>query len=308
MIVAVCPNPSVDTFVYFDHFAGGEVNRVSKELPYPGGKGTHVAMGVKELGEQVTLLGFWAGPTGKWIKQQLEEKGITCIGPDVEGWSRSCYTYKTDDHFNETEVLGTGPEINNNDLQQFYKHFDKEIKRSSLVVMSGSWPRGAPDNAYAVLVEKANRKNIPVVLDATGNQFVKGFENKPAAIHLNKEETAAFTGMHNIRGMLIKLSDKIDVAAITAGKKGLYYLHGKRVVHGNLSLKNVYSAVGSGDALTAGLSVAMSRGYDNNKTVKLAVACGAANCLREELGMFYKKDVEKLLDKVIVEDIKMKMP
>ncbi len=307
MIVAVCPNPSVDTVVNFDHFKGGEVNRVVDEQFFPGGKGTNVAKCIKELGEEVMLLGFWAGPTGKWIKQQLGSRGIACIGPEVDGWTRSCYTYRTNDAFTETEVLGVGPVINKNRLQQFYHLFEEAVKDSSLVVMSGSWPQGAPEDAYASLVETANNQNIPVVLDATGNRFAKGLEKKPAAIHLNKKETAQFTGVQNIRGMLIKLADKVGMSAVTDGKRGLYLMHDNNILHGKLGLENIHSAVGSGDALTAGLCVSMVRGYDDKSTTQLAVACGAANCLHQEIGMFYKKDVDKLKDLVIVENMEMEM-
>ncbi len=307
MIVAVCPNPSVDTVVVFDRFNAGEVNRAVGEYFFPGGKGTNVAKCIKELGEDVVLLGFWAGPTGKWIRQQLEARGITCIGTEIEGWTRSCYTYKTNDAFNETEVLGVGPVIDTKVIKQFYLLFEDVIRSASLVVMSGSWPQGAPENVYASLVEMANRQNVPVVLDATGIRFAKGLEKRPAAIHLNKKEAAQITGAQNINEMLINLADRVKIIAVTDGKQGLYLMHGDNILHGKLSLNKIISAVGSGDALTAGLCVSMCRGYDDVNTVQLAVACGAANCLHEEIGMFYKKDVDKFKDLVIVEKMEAEM-
>ncbi len=47
--------------------------------------------------------------------------------------------------------------------------------------------------------------------------------------------------------------------------------------------------------LVAGLVVAGKRNLNLSETAKLAVACGSANCVREDLGMFYKKDVDTLL-------------
>ncbi len=307
MILSVCPNPSVDTYVHFSSFMPQEVNRATQEQPFPGGKGIHVAMGIKELGEEVTLLGFWAGPSGQWVKHQLEEKGIRCIGPEVDGWTRNCYTFKTGDDFNETEILGLGPTVSKNDLNTFYELYDKELAHTNIAVMSGSWPQGAPDNSYAVLIGFANKHKVPVVLDATGDLLANAIQKHPAAIHLNKSETAAFTGKQNIMGMLMALAENIEVAAVTDGKNGLFYLNNKKVLHGNVLIDKVVSAVGSGDSLTAGLTVAMLRGYNNEGTVRLSVACGAANCLRHELGMFYKKDVERLLNKVVVEEFKMEI-
>jgi fructose-1-phosphate kinase PfkB-like protein len=38
------------------------------------------------------------------------------------------------------------------------------------------------------------------------------------------------------------------------------------------------------------------------------LACGSANCLREDLGMFYKKDVDKLVTRVEAVRIYYKQP
>ncbi len=307
MILSVCPNPSVDTYVHFSSFTPQEVNRATQEQPFPGGKGTHVALGIKELGEEVTLLGFWAGPSGQWIKHRLEEKGIRCVGPEVEGWTRTCYTFKTGDDFNDTEILGLGPVVSKNDLNTFYELYSKELERSDITVMSGSWPQGAPSDSYAILIDLANKKKIPVVLDATGDLLANAIQKHPSAIHLNKSEAAVYTNKQNIMGILMDLAKILKVAAVTDGKNGLFYLSNKNILHGNVVIDKVVSAVGSGDALTAGLTVAMLRNYNNEDTVKLSVACGAANCLRHELGMFYKKDVERLLNKVVVEEFKMEI-
>jgi tagatose 6-phosphate kinase len=64
----------------------------------------------------------------------------------------------------------------------------------------------------------------------------------------------------------------------------------------------VRSAVGSGDCLTAGLAVAHDRGHDWRQALRLGVACGAANCLRPELGMIHRADVERLLPTVASAD------
>ncbi len=49
MILCVCPNPAIDKFIYLDDFKEGSVNRINQELSYPGGKGVHVALGVREM-------------------------------------------------------------------------------------------------------------------------------------------------------------------------------------------------------------------------------------------------------------------
>ncbi|MEQ8878916.1 MAG: 1-phosphofructokinase, partial [Cyclobacteriaceae bacterium] len=85
MILCVCPNPSVDKYVWVKHFTRGKVNRATQEKSFPGGKGIHVAMGVRELGLEVAVLGFWAGASGQWVKEACKSLGIHCYGPELPG-------------------------------------------------------------------------------------------------------------------------------------------------------------------------------------------------------------------------------
>lgn len=300
MILVVCPNPSVDSYVFLKRIKPGKVNRVEKEIFYPGGKGVHVAIGLQELGEKTTLLGFWAGPTGKWLQVELEKLGVSWRGPEVKGWSRICQTFKTEDEFDESEMLGVGPALFDEDYALFIKSYKSLLPEISLVVMSGSWPKGAPENGYKELVELAHELAIPVVVDATGVQMKNALKAHPDLIHLNFEEAKEITGKQTIDEILKDLKKQTGSVALTDGKEGLYLLQKDRIIHGKVLLDRIISAVGSGDSLTAGLAYGLKNGYSQEELTKLGVACGAANCLRRELGLFYKKDVEDLLKKVTV--------
>lgn len=304
MLLAVCPNPSVDTFLWVNSLDPGKVHRAIREKIYPGGKGIHVALAAAELGEKVTLLGFWGGETGRWIKNECEKNLIHCVGPELIAWSRSCYTFKSGGKLDDTEVLGTGPEISTQLLEEFIDIFNAYIKRADAVTLSGSWPRGTPGNGYARMVRLAKRSGRPVFLDATGEPFMEGLKEKPYAIHLNYAESREITGLTDIGEIIRYFRDYCHLVAITAGKDGLYLSVNKEVFHGHLNLDQpVYSAVGSGDCLTAGLAIATMNHMETEETVKIGVACGGANCLREDLGMLYRKDVEKLREKVTIMQI-----
>ena len=89
MIYTVTFNPSIDYIVNVDNFMTGVVNRTSKEIIFPGGKGINVSMVLKNLGEESTALGFMAGFTGDAITRLLQERGVTADFIHVaEGLSR----------------------------------------------------------------------------------------------------------------------------------------------------------------------------------------------------------------------------
>lgn len=300
-ILVVCPNPSVDIYAWLDDFQVAGSNRITKELHYPGGKGVHVAMAIAELGLEVRLLGFWGGPTGSWVKTECEKryKNLKCIGLGVDTWTRSCYTFKSASKIDETELLGMGPELTDEHLESFYKSFEDYLPDAICVTMSGSWPKGAPSNGYANLIARANAQSKAVILDCSGEQLENGLKLNPYAVHLNKSEVTSYTGIDDVELASKKLSE-ITIAAITDGSRGLYLSSNPNTIHASCTINQVYSAVGSGDCLTAGLAVGFARGLPQEHVAKLGVACGAANCLREDLGMLNKEDVESLESQVII--------
>ncbi|MBR9998654.1 MAG: 1-phosphofructokinase [Cyclobacteriaceae bacterium] len=300
MLLAICPNPSVDTFVWVESLEPGKVHRANGEKRYPGGKGVHVALAASELGEEVTLLGFWGGETGNWIKNECLKRNIQCVGPGLNDWSRSCFTFKSEGIYDDTELLGTGPEITLADYQEFIKNFNHYLEKADVITMSGSWPKGAPAGGYAEMIRAAKKKDKPVFLDATGDHFNLGLRERPYAIHLNISEGRSYTGLSEINDVVEYFKEYVDLVAITSGEEGLYMNVGDIILHGKVSLEKFYSAVGSGDCLMAGLAVGLANKMDAKEMLMLGVACGGANCLRKDLGMLYQHDVKMLLPKVEV--------
>ena len=297
MILCICPNPAIDKYVEIDNFIGVKVNRVSKEFSYPGGKGIHVAIGIRELGEEVAVLAFWGGPTGQWIKGECEARGITCYGPEIDTLARTCLTIKTKGDFNETELLGTGPFIDGSEYAIFIDVFERLLSSSDIVSMSGSWPKSTIDLDYSFFIEKASHLNIKSFVDCSGESLLRALEKRPFAVHLNHQEGYDIYKTDDPVEISYKIGEYCELTAITCGDKGLYLYDGNEVVHALSKIDNVISAVGSGDSLMAGLIVAHKRKYTLVETAKLAAACGAANCIREDLGMFYKRDVDLLVER-----------
>ncbi|MFD2101503.1 1-phosphofructokinase family hexose kinase [Flagellimonas iocasae] len=300
MILCVCPNPSIDKLVFIRTFKRGATNRVFEEKSYPGGKGVHVAMGIKEMGEEVALLAFWGGASGKWIKEQCEEKGIACYGPTLDEWTRTCLTIKTYDEFDETEILGAGPKIDSTSYKTFVDDYKKLLKSASLVSMSGSWPMNDENYNFSNLISIAEEHEKKSIIDCSGASLTNALVKNPFGIHINHNEGYEIYNTHDPFALFSKLGEHSKLIAVTLGAKGLYLSDGEKIVHALSKVDTVISTVGCGDSLMAGLAVAHVKGHNLEDTAKLAASCGAANCVREDLGMFYKKDVELLENKCTV--------
>ena len=296
-VLAVCPNPSVDGWAWIDDLRPREVNRMTREEHYPGGKGVHVALAMAELGEPVRLLGFWAGPTGQWIRQECERRypHLHCIGPTVSGWSRSCYTFQSEyEAVAGTELLGVGPTLQEEDIDAFYQAFDDAVAPCRCVTLSGSWPKQAPDNGYARLIHQARAQGKATLVDCTGPLLQRALAEHPFSVHLNRAETTELFATDGLAEALPLLLAHCDQAAITDGAEGLWLADGQHTVHSRCAVDPVYSAVGSGDCLVAGLAVAFVRGISLPDAARLGAACGAANCRHPELGILKQEDVDQL--------------
>ena len=157
--------------------------------------------------------------------------------------------------------------------------------------------------AYKELILTAKKNNKQVILDASGIQLENALKAFPYGLHLNLEEAKAISKCDDIRAIFNSLSNYVEMIALTKGKDGLYLKCKNTVVHGNVHIKQAFSTVGSGDCLTAGIAYAVNKNMSLEDIAKWGVACGAANCMREDLGMLYKKDVDDLLGQVKIKEI-----
>lgn len=298
MILAVCANPSVDTLAGIETLQPGESQRLLWEKRFPGGKGVHVALALAELGEPVTLLGFWGGPTGSWIRSECEAKGIRCIGPEIQQWNRTCLTLQAPGKVDDTELLGVGPRVRPEERDLFFAAYRKMIPQCKVVTISGSAPLDLEDDFYARLIKIAKAERASTILDGTGALFLAGLAENPDSVHLNRHESKMLTGQNDVAGALRFFRGRGTSPALTVGSEGLYWASHENIWHGRVAIQRTASAVGSGDCLVAGLASARLRNLNAEATVRLAVACGAANCLRPELGMLHQRDVEELKNKI----------
>jgi len=305
MILTVCPNPSIDTFWTFKSLEKGTSNRSSKETFFPGGKGIHVALALNELGEEVTVLGTWGGASGKWLKNQCLKYNIQTIGPEVEGWSRLCITNKSSTDWNETELLGSGPKLSKKQVNKFKNIFESYLinKNPKAVVLSGSVPRGFNNNIYYDLINISKKLNVPAYVDASGKLLESTLKAKPFVVHINRHEGKDLSNENNPAYITRWLSDHCSIAAVTAGRDGLFLGYEDEIFHAYHSIdpSEITSTVGAGDCLLAGLCMMILNDKSPLNWAKFATACGSANCINPNLGMLKRKDANKFYQEVTLE-------
>lgn len=302
MILAVCANPSVDSFWSIPSLAKRTTNRSQKETYFPGGKGIHAAFALHELGEEVTVLGIWGGQTGDWLKYKCEENGIHTIGPTIEQWNRLCLTFNSNSDWNDTELLGSGPSIEPETSKAFESTFARFVENENpdAVMLCGSIPKGMDQEIYHRLITCANQHDVRTFLDSSDALLHQSLHARPYSVHINLKEGQELSGLKEPAPIAQWLAQYCSAAAVTAGGDGLFLCTDGQLLHSyhRLDSSKIISTIGAGDCLFAGLCFATLKYEAPEQWAKFAAACGSANCMNPALGMLKKKDVEVIINQV----------
>lgn len=299
MIYTVTFNPSLDYIVTVNDFRMGVVNRTSKEILFPGGKGVNVSMVLKNLGCESTALGFAAGFTGQELTRLLEEKGINADFIHVEnGTTRINVKLRAQ---KETEINGQGPRIAGEDIQRLYKKLD-ELKDGDILVLAGSIPDTMPESMYMDIMQHLQEKNLNIVVDATKDLLVNVLPYRPFLIKPNNYELGEI--FHT------RITDKDDVAkharmlqekgarnvlVSMAGAGAVLVTEDGKEFRAEAPKGTVVNSVGAGDSMVAGFLYGYLTEGNYEKAFRYGVCTGSASAFSEELAT--RAEVSALLEK-----------
>lgn len=305
MILCISANPAIDRRLRLERLIVGKVNRTHSVEAAPGGKAAHVAMVAKALGEDALWIGMLGGAPGEECERGLRALGIQ-VHPVRTGSPTRVNLEIIDAAGAVTEVLEPGGAVTAeecNELLRVCRELFARYQETALAVISGSLPPGAPTDFYAALIRTARAYGCRTLLDASGQPLLTALAAAPDFVKPNREEAAwatnstvtdAASAVEAARWMIERGARS---AAISLGADGLVWLSGKDAAPLFApSLKiDVRSTVGCGDATVAGFAISIVRGLNATETLRLATACGAANCLAALPGQIEATEVERLL-------------
>ncbi|HEY2822611.1 MAG TPA: 1-phosphofructokinase family hexose kinase [Candidatus Acidoferrum sp.] len=315
--ICVSLNPAIDKRLRLDALKPGRVNRATEAIPAPGGKAAHVAMVLRALGADPLWLGFSGGPNGDSLLQGLRALSIRAEGVPTAAETRMNLEI-LEESGSVTEILEPGARVTPAERESLLRAFETalELNPNAIVVMSGSLPPGLLKDEFATLVKIGRRRGARLFLDTSGEPLKLGLQQRPDFAKPNQEEAEwligrTIDGAASAAAALEKfVQDGPHAAAISLGANGLVW-RGPSSGNSNAGAflavppkLEAASAVGSGDATIAGFAFAASQNLEPADTLRLAVACGAANCLADLPGRVRLHDVERLRDQVQVQALR----
>ena len=303
MIHVLCLNPAIDKFYEIDGFASGEDYPGQHPRSVNGGKGVNVARVLAQLGERPTLYAY-LGDGAKELEREMREL-CTCVFFDVPGTCRTTINILDRQNGRETVITEAGPTITAAHVNQLLFALEDMIEPGDIVVCSGSIIDGAPDDIYARISRLCMQYGVRCVLDCNAKTLPASLEDAAYALGKpNERELCALLGVERTQEpeKIVQLARKLmppyDALLVSMGAAGGVYVTREGAVYSPGVKVNVVSTVGSGDACLAGAVYAMAHGYNIEETLRLAMACGAANAQREETGVEDQNTVRCIAEKV----------
>jgi 1-phosphofructokinase family hexose kinase len=307
-IFAVAPTPAIDRLLEVDRLTVGGITRPRSVVAVPGGKGLNVARAAAALGAPVIAVAFLAGHAGRWVLDGLERRAIECRVVWVKGETRICVSIHDRSTGELTELYEPPTAVPGDAWEGVERQIRAGLEAGDVLTISGGLPPSSPPDAYARLVRAAEDAGAFSVVDAYSRGLVEALPRRPTIVKLNAAEVAEIVGKP-VRGAdeavaaAGALVDRGAAAAIvTLGIEGAVGRSGRGTWRIGPPPERGPFPVGSGDAFTAGLAVALGRGDGAADGARLGAAAAAANAAIPGAGELDPATVERLYEMIDLED------
>ena len=281
MILTVTCNPAIDKTVEVEIIKIGGLNRLENIVMDAGGKGINVSKTIHALQGDSICTGFLAGTSGQYIKQALDALSIANDFIWVDGMTRTNLKILDINH-DVTELNEAGPFIHQTAIQALTDKILSYCNYETIVVLSGSVPRGVSTKLYADLITKVKETKARMILDADGELFNCGCQARPTVMKPNKHEFVKHFGISLDSSMSeiiahakTLLQDETEMVVVSMGEEGAVFLTKDGVWIANAINVEAHSSVGAGDAMVAAIAYAMDLKMSIEDLMKLAVATSA---------------------------------
>ena len=300
MILTVTLNTAIDHTVIVPEFRLGHTIRATQAFLGPGGKGTDVSFILGTLGVRTRAQGFAGGTYGRKIEELLRSRGAETDFVWVEGETRLNTIVVCSDGSGQATFTVDTLAPSAQDLEALLARFEQSLPSASAVVVGGSPPRRVPVQTLADLVARARRRDLPVLLDASGEALRAAVEAGPTLLKPNDVELGQLVGrpLHGVaaireaaEAVLARYGCSVVVTLGAQGGLAVTPACAYRVEP--LALEAV-STAGAGDAVSAGLAHSLAQGLPIEEGLRLGFAAAAAVVLTPVTADCRPEDVERL--------------
>jgi 1-phosphofructokinase family hexose kinase len=312
MILTVTPNPAVDRAIFVRDFQLGAVVRAEREAISPCGKGVSSSLVLHELGGRTRALGLQAGPTGALLTALLDDRSVPHEFVQVGGETRMAVVLVDMGAGQQSTISAPTLQACPVHLTQLLALVERHTGEAWGLICGGSLPAGLPADSHAHLLRYARQLGLFTLLDASGQALVHGIPGQAHILKVNQHELGMLDGglgdqvapADARRRLERRLGEwASDAVVVTLGEHGAVAVTQAGAYWAQPPRVPVVNTAGAGDALGAGVMLALSRGEDWPSALRLGTAAAASVVMNEGTAICQRVQVDALLADVQIEEL-----
>ena len=301
-IVTLTLNPSVDVACEAEAVRPVRKTRTFIKALDPGGGGVNVSRVVRELGgDTLAVVTVGSGAAGSFLVELLAAAGVPHRAVPVRGRTRITQVVQDLSSGLEYRFVPEGPALEEAEWRGALAALAEEP--GGWVVLSGSLPRGVPDDTWARAIQEARASGRKVVLDSSG-PALRAALDAGGGVELVKPSQGEFEAL---LGRELREADAIAAAAAALARSGAARLVAVTLGHRGAVLASaerswrlpapdvpVRGASGAGDSFIAAMTLALARGDSPEDAFAWGSAAGGATVAASGTAHARRAEVEAL--------------
>ncbi|MDV3455660.1 1-phosphofructokinase family hexose kinase [Sphingomonas sp. HF-S4] len=300
-IATLTLNPALDVSTSTGKVHPTHKLRCQAPLSEPGGGGINVARVVHALGGEVVAVFPCGGATGATFEALLRETGVPILPVPIAGALRESLTVDETESGEQYRFVLPGPTLSDDELDKLLAAVTGIDGPPAYIVASGSLPPDCDPKIFHRLCALCGKIGARLVVDTSGPALAALEGSCTYLIKPSLREVEDLVGrtLESEADQCAAARELMqrgfaDVVVISMGE------HGALLVSEDVELRlpaievPAGSAVGAGDAMVAGITLALAGGKLLDEALLYGVATGAAALLTPGTELVRREDVERL--------------
>jgi len=303
MIYTCTLNPALDKIGQVDDAQLNKINRITRMETAAGGKGILVSRGIKALNHDSVAVGFLGGSSGNLVEMLLRREEMHYHMINILGNTRT--NLKIIDENGVTEFNEQGPFILSDEIEALYDYFRSNLDYLSILVISGSIPKGCGRDVYVNLIKIAKENGAIVFLDTDYDNMIPTLPAHPNVVKIRSKTLAKFFDIETtlteeeIEKYGRQFIDKYcDMICVSTEKNGIYLVTKNKIMHCLPMDLDMKCRIGVGDAFVAGFVVGLENAMNDEDILRLAGASYTATSQRANGLVRDPDEILQYMDKI----------
>lgn len=282
LIVTLTINPAIDRTITVDRLAFEDRAYIRSSRESPGGRGLNASCVVHSFGGKTLAVITSGGESGKRLEEHLRCCGFPTEVVPIQNEIRTNLTI-TDKHGLTVNLNEAGPRMDATEVSALEEAVRRRLKRATWLMVGGSLPPGVPASLYGRLIGMAREMGVKTLLDADGDALREGLEAKPTVSTPNQQEAERLLSRALLtRSNFLEAAERIhamgaETVVLSLGSRGAVAAFKGSMIEALPPRVDAVCPIGSGDALAAAYTWAMTRREDPADAVRWGVAAGTAS-------------------------------